>query len=807
MKTLRAKLSLRPTRIGFLLRPTDTRSLRRIMRLCACLWGGAFNPIIPVCRVLPRAWRDQSFIHLTGSVLTRGYVQFFQPDVYVEAQPGLAEECGVTADDMGIGLRKRVVTLDEFVTLEDGRRPEFAFGLNIFDLYRDLYNKEYKFEPRHKRNVFLFEGRSESSAFLEAASGTFPREDELSFIRQGYLDAFEPAIRAPNADNWIAALRTSAAGPLSFTTYGIDRQPVGSWGPRVFIADPRSAQDIIDLWNLRLHHDDVLPFNLLWLTECRESLRALISRSYRPLPGNSHGVMISTTVEFGRSISSDIAEEVRGTILNDLPTGSWASKLHYDPIWETRPHDVMPQKKRAQIVAKSQSLELVLKSEDEQWAEFASLSPDFARPFGAQAARWVNVVSASDFSGKLNLALTLPSTPTKLISSRLRRGQDLIVSDEGFALPQCYKDHTEFLWLFSGSDAIEEWFSERGIIASPSDSGRITDRVLAAVGGFWGAHIIADVETIRLLDKMSKSVRTDREGANREEYPDRTAHVKQWLELIKRRNAVDLAPNLDVQSFVEAGALRLGLEILCPICEYKNWYGVGSLNERLTCDRCLRDYDFPQGRMNFGNTPWRYRVTGPFSVPNYAEGAYATVLTLRCLTHSLSLGRSSVSYSSNLNLSVENIHVEIDFACWYARDQLIGPNDEPWFVVGEAKSFAEEAVQETDLRKLKLIATKLPGTVLIVAVLKDRLSIKEKKIVGGLALWGRRLLVDGSRRAPVVVLTGTELFAVSGVERAWKKLGGLRQQLAEPGYVRLDNLLTLANLTQQVYLDLTAWGP
>ena len=206
--------------------------------------------------------------------------------------------------------------------------------------------------------------------------------------------------------------------------------------------------------------------------------------------------------------------------------------------------------------------------------------------------------------------------------------------------------------------------------------------------------------------------------------------------------------------------------------------------------------------MNFRNIPWRYRVTGPFSVPNYADGAYSTVLALRCLAEGLGSGRNPITYTSNLNLGIAGKNVEVDFACWYARERTLGLGEEPLFVVGEAKSFADEAVRDADVRRLRLVATKLPGTVLVVAVLKDELSSKEKNRLGRLALWGREPMADGRRRAPVVVLTGKELFAPHHVEHEWNEAGGARQKLTEPGHGRMDNLVTLADLTQQIYLDL-----
>jgi len=41
---------------------------------------------------------------------------------------------------------------------------------------------------------------------------------------------------------------------------------------------------------------------------------------------------------------------------------------------------------------------------------------------------------------------------------------------------------------------------------------RIADQVLASLDGFWGSHLIADPDTLRLLDEMSKSVRKHADG-------------------------------------------------------------------------------------------------------------------------------------------------------------------------------------------------------------------------------------------------------------------------------------------------------
>ncbi len=56
------------------------------MRLNTCLWGGMYNPIIPVFRAAPKEWRGVWPEFVKGYDVAKGYVRFFEPDVYVEAE-------------------------------------------------------------------------------------------------------------------------------------------------------------------------------------------------------------------------------------------------------------------------------------------------------------------------------------------------------------------------------------------------------------------------------------------------------------------------------------------------------------------------------------------------------------------------------------------------------------------------------------------------------------------------------------------------------------------------------------------------
>lgn len=151
---------------------------------------------------------------------------------------------------------------------------------------------------------------------------------------------------------------------------------------------------------------------------------------------------------------------------------------------------------------------------------------------------------------------------------------------------------------------------------------------------------------------------------------------------------------------------------------------------------------------------------GPFSVPNYAGGAYATVLALNTFARDLDSNHANITYATNLHFGFgDDKLIEVDFTLWYQRGRIIDLEEEPVLVFGEAKSFASESFRQEDVDRMRQLGERFPGAFLVFATLKDALSDTEKKLVGDLALWGRAVLTDGRPHSPVIVLTGTELFA------------------------------------------------
>ena len=792
MPSLNAKLTLRPTRIGFLVRPTNLKALQSVFQVCSCLWGGIYNPIIPVARAVPRPWKVNGVITSSGRELALAYIRLFEPDVYVESEPQLAAYIGISQDKVHPEFR-RVLALDELVSDTYSRDSSLATGLDIFNVYRDLYKTQFRFLSRHEERVVEFETRGRCRAYIDATFGRFPDHKDLSYIKRAYRDVFAPDVLRHEPSAWLQVITKRRRTPLTFTTHGLDNLDHGDYRLTLYLVNPDSPVDLMTLWNLRLLHRNILPINANWMPELGETIRGIVDRNHRPIPGNKYGEMTYANVIAGRSFEQEEAIAMANDLLGGLASTSWRLKDSDDIVanddWDT------PARRRHPIraYAASQDLDLTVSEGSHSAVVFKPIAPMFASGYSFGTARWVNVLSLADYSDRCALATVFPSTIASKPYFDLRTWGPVLVSKEGLVLPQYYGEHRESLRLPSGTNAIIDWFSRCRIKASASDAGRVAEQVIASVGGLWGASILQDSKTLHLLDKMSKSTRQRHDTV--EEYRDRTAHVNEWRSVMAQRQWGNADTWLD--RFVEAGALKLGLSVRCPHCSKENWYGLDDLAEVVGCEQCLKQFSFPQGGIDYKNTPWRFRVAGPYSVPNYASGAYATVLALHSLTRGLSFGHSHLTFSTGLDLEFSGRKLEIDFACWYKRG-VSADVEEAIFIIGETKSFGKNSFAKSDVDRLKSVGERIPGTCLVFATLKDNVSPEERRHLSRVAKWGRIPDVTGRPRNPVIVLTGTELFADISVRAAWDKAGGQLKSLSG----QTDGLQSFADATQQVYLGL-----
>lgn len=803
MTDISATIRLRPTRIGFLVKPNDLASIRTILRYNACVWGGVFNPIIPVYRTPPIEWRHEHFRPVSGKDVAQGYVRFFEPDVYVEAEKGLLEQAELKGIRQEHTFDPHVITLKEFLKPEGKRTwSEPYMGLSISDVLRHIYKTERRFTLRDEQKA-IFVKPVTDSLVSEAIFGVYPTLSHASHIGKNYKAAFKPEELEANPKTWLQVFKKNAETPLGVTDFGLEIKRQWHHEPVVFVFDPRRGTDVIDLWNMRLEPNPVLPMPIDWFEPLAKEIFQFLKSEHRPIQDNPQGLMHNATVEFSRSITEARRNETIAKLPAGLPQGALVVKPWRNPIWVYRPENHGPRYWRADFTAQEKSVTIQEKGEKERSITIETLSPPFASRYGGRHHRFANVVKLSTWGYK-QFATLLPFNTFDISWPRIGLGDRVVIGSEGWVFTKRYTGLNQYIQLLSPEDAVKGALEKLGIKSKLSEPGYIAKQMLEHVGGVTGAYLLADLETLQLLNKMAGGVRRKNNETEtfEENFELRTAPRADWTSLIARRKQRESLGRFSLSKFTDANILRLGLEIECPNCKATNWSSLSNVDYRITCDRCLKSYEFPQADLKENNRNWTYRVIGPFSLPDYGRGSYSSLLALRFIQE-FGVGREDSTFVTATQLEFDSKHHEVDFIMW--RESGRGDEVEPpQLIIGETKSAGTgQLIKSKDLATLKAVATKLPGAIVVIGVMRDHFLDSEKKILTSFVKWARRLDVYGEPTNPVVLLTSRELFMQYHLETTWKKAGEPYKNFASFHHTR--TLREIAQATQSLYLDMPSF--
>lgn len=801
MPKLYSNVRLRPTRIGFLVSPSDRNSVRRIMRANACLWGGQYNPIIPVMSSIPKDWKDKYNLLEKGREATEGYIKFFEPDVYVESKTGLLEKAG-----LGEFRKERIET--NFVSLENFFDNEYkgiyepAFGQSVFDLIEHTYLSERQFQLRDD-NPAAYTSK-ENDVFSEMCIGVYPDDKKTEYFEKQYNDVFQPENITPNTKTWLKLFNNEFVTPFSVSNSHFETQRTWHDDPVIYVFNPSKTTDIIDLWNMRIQPPHIFPVPMNWLSELSENLRGFVDRNYRPLRNNRNGVMHKTTLEVSRSIPEEYAQDKIFPLFKGVKKGSLSFKLWRTSVWsiDYSNHDIV-QSERIKITASEKDQFLEITGDNKDTTNFNALSPGFAERYSGSRNRWANVLSFRQSYEEADVATSLPYNTFDRSWPMYGLGE-FGNGREGWVFLQNHKERNEYVSFFKQDEAFIEYFKRQGLTLELSEAGRIAKQMIESLGGFWGLYLFDDEISIKFVNKLATSTRIRNYKKTgeviEEEFVGQSASIDQWTQMIGKRQSKGAHHLADLNQYIEKNVARLGLETNCNYCNAKNWHSLDEVSYDVTCTRCLKSYPFPQGNLKAKNKNWKYRVIGPFSVPDYAQGSYTALLTIRFFKNFI--GEDiNCTYSTAMDVVKDNLKTEVDFIIWKSDQTGYDTNGEPRLIIGEAKSFGHIAVSEDDIVHLKQTAKLMQESILVISVLKGSFSDEERKILTEFVDWTRNNNSYGPKHW-VILLTGTELFD-KDLSKAWKKLGEPFNNYTD--YHSLRSFESLSNATLSIYLGLPSY--
>lgn len=745
------------------------------------LWGGSFNPLVPVYKRLPTHLKKQILFAPTGIEMSKGYIEGFDPDFIICDNQNL--EFVLNEDDT------RKLTSDKIIqNISEHWAPNY--GVGVFELLQHIYDKELKFIRQNPLKIIFPEFENNYELFLLSVFGQLSNQHDM-LVRENYdqlLGIERPKI---TLEDYHQYLLSDILFPRRISSFGLNplkiRNRFVQSNIYIHILDATNTLDIIDYWNLRASGWSVfpLPKQILHKTSTIQLVKRLVEDNYRPYHQNPSIYHVSGLLK-GRSIPYKVVEDFAKQIKVDKPPQSEESKFflqpHYPRFWDNWARD------KDGVGACEFNLQ-------HQTHEFSSipdqinippLEPEFSSVAFRMRGRlkFANEIEFRAYGndGEPYAEIIPENVPHLVYAFGGSLSSDWRISKSGLvAFPPYYTRKISF----SPPRAeliMQAWFENSNWTTRLSPSGLIAKQMLNQVGGGYGIMLIAKDPLIKLFDKITRGKTID--------------HKTLWAEIQKISNSEKWPrdPHRLLESLVEKNILRIGVEIKCPICQQKSWYSISSLDYTFTCPVCLNCSSIPSHSPQ--EIKWSYRSYGAFNLPHRAYGVYSVLLTYLFFLKTMD-GATTPIFSFNLENA--NRKIESDLCLYFREAGFSGTKKH--LIFAECKTY--NRFKKDDMQRMKVISKEFPGSVIVFATLNQSLTKKEKRLLTPFVLNGRKLWKDNKTVCPVLVLTATELFAPSRFGTPYPK-GVANSKLKDLPFMQ-HKLLHLCDFTQQLYLDLPSW--
>jgi len=769
-------VSSRPLRLAFLIKPTNEEFLKAV-QLNSTLWGGTFNPIIPLYRRVPKTWRRYPREKISVSHRVLGYLRAFDPDIIVDVS--------------GEGLPSYVAGTERFTIKSEEIWSSFPhdempkYGIGIFELLAGIYQKHFEQVRRFPYKIVIPILPKAHRLLWGSLYGELPI-DFRKFATTHFVEALD--IEEPVLDplDFHAIIAANSFTPRHITKFEISRRHAGRvWRDAcAFFFDADHLGDLIDLWNLRALGRPVLPLPRQYAFEANNiaAAREFVKEHFR-ISRHNADLMYGTHIICGQSATmpeiEDFAKALDMTkhMPSDKAPRAIALQHWFPRIWDEW------------AIAKDAATpdQISSKSEDYSFQDSDGsiavpvVEPKFEIGLSHSDARYANDISLRFYGeNQKTLAGILPFEHGKevlrvagnltALTSELRIGRSGLVH-------LCSWRSKIRLTVPLAEDVFFAWLKDKGYSAELSTCGLLAKQISANLRGW--IYALSNEPFLDLLDRMNKGGDESRGAA--------VGEVKNALKKISPDGRF-------YQSLSERGVFQLGFRSQCPVCRRASWYSIRELKEELTCPLCHEQISALSAIDTHQKGTWHLKTAGPFSVGNHADGSYSVLLTHNLFQQDHSLETTPVLSFKAASKSGKNI--EADYAMLW-RETSYGETEEG-VLFAECKSY--NYFDKKDFERMKILANEFSGAILAFCTLRRELTPKEVKAITRVANVDRKYWKPERPINPVLILTGNELFGFEHPPFSWR-------DKAVPEWTKnVNTLLDLCNATEAIYLGLPHWG-
>lgn len=684
MNTLNVTVRYRPIRIGWCVRKDDFEALREAIKLTFTMWGGRYNPVIPV--------DDLEF--------ASSLVRLFRVDVlwpvskdesikkFIEGFPHLPNPF----------LHKELFN----------PRLNHKLGPQIVDIYhpiRRLHEEHFKNNPSPDIGVTIFEWQVEDplADILLATYGAVP---SVEVTGTDYIELLKRHLSAKSVEltsqeplpqlsenNW-----TVSAFCCAFMRQHYIIQ--NYWGhPGVYVGNGNNFEDLVTFWNLRATDISLMFFDPYHSDRLMPKLNNRLN-ILRARPKGRFDSDNAIAIWYKNSGSQpDVSIFGQGLRLCTPRDGTW-NGLNI----------------KAPYMYFSEGPVLAAIGEDSAGSTQVSfqLPP---KPFHEDIRLYDQHLVVSVDPG-IGLFGNERSTIHTLFIPELNEyyGRQYYfeydrarVEPNGIGIITHVTQTNLSLSAINVTDLIKQVFSIVEIDAQPSNPGLIASRLIQQMGGIQGCRPFKIAGVRKLIEEYRPDQDFTRSGAVQiiRAKDNNTGEVAfdlyEDLYIESRPIGTKLKPDAVLAYLLKKGVFRAGLQFHCPSCMLDFWTPLDDIQTETTCEYCGHKFNIMP---YLKDRDWKFRRSGLFGREDHQEGAIPVILTLQQLNtifHTMFYTTAMEIIPKQANtIKLKNNKCETDLVIIVpgSRDGKIN------VAIGECKTRKE--ITDDDVYNLKVVADSFP---------------------------------------------------------------------------------------------------
>jgi hypothetical protein len=658
------------------------------------MWGGRFNPIIPV---------DKSDLAIQ-------LVKLFRVDVLLP----VSEDKTVAKFIEQFAYLPYPFSHSELF-INEGSGKVFAQILDLYHPIRHLYERHIKNNPSPSFRATLYEWREEdplSNVFL-ATFGGFPPKEQTGTDYYGFIEKYLAAEKVDlTALQKVPQESFRKATPNWISCLDLNNRSffINPWAtPGFYFGEATRFDDLLHYWNLRSTNIELMFYDPVFgdrLDALRsEYLTALQQRPRRHDLPDAHAAIwynrknkeVDLTA-FGKGITKCAIDlEIWNGLNVKAPFVCFDDKAVLATIGtssgKTTVSFSLPEKPCFKDGRRS--FQHLMASIDRGIGLYGNERETLAIPFLPQL---------NEFYGR----------ECYFIWNKARVEPGGI----GIIIDAWQEDLT--LSALEVTPLMSKVFEIVGIRSQPSRAGLIASRLIQQLGGLQGCRVFKIRGVRELIQKYRPDQSFTRSSAiqiigqidPKSGKPNFSDYEKLFIE--PRAGRGKQKPEDALAFLVSHGVFRVGLELACPNCLLDFWIPLDNVRTKTECEFCGEEFDItPQLR----DRDWRYRRSGLFGKENKQEGAIPVVLTLQQMDTVFSTDNMLYTTAMELNLKSVSIQkCETDFV-------ILNHNNiesEVQMAIGECKNHQE--ITEEDVSRLRIVAESLEDIGIHVFIIFSKLS-------------------------------------------------------------------------------------